>query len=143
MGKKVILVIVVIALGLGGFLLLKGNTQKSTAQPEGLPRAEESTQATTSATIATREIMVEGSEFKFNPSSISVKAGEQVRVVFKNIGSVPHDFVIPDLGIRTKVIGSGSTDTVEFTASKGGAYQFICSVPGHKEAGMIGKIVVE
>lgn len=143
MRKKAILVGVVIVLGLGGFLLLKSNTQKSTAKPESLPKAEEPTQATASATAATQEIMVEGSEFKFNPSSISVKTGESVKVVFKNTGSVSHDFSISDLGIKTQIIGAGLEDTVEFKASKSGTHQFTCSVPGHKEAGMIGKLIAE
>ncbi len=98
------------------------------------------------AMVAPREITVSGSEFSFSPSTLEVKAGEKVRLTFKNTGKWPHDWVIEELGIRTKKVASGQTDTIEFTApTKPGTleYKVICSVPGHAEAGMTGKLVVK
>ena len=48
-----------------------------------------------------------------------------------------------DLGISTKTIGSGQTETIEFVAPTSGTYTFICSVPGHATAGMVGDLIVE
>ncbi|HTV03015.1 MAG TPA: plastocyanin/azurin family copper-binding protein, partial [Luteitalea sp.] len=39
--------------------------------------------------------------------------------------------------------GGGETVEVEFTAPAAGKYQFICTFPGHFQAGMVGQLVVE
>jgi len=88
-----------------------------------------------------REIIVEGSNFKFAPTAITVKKGEKVKLVFKNSGGM-HDFVVDELDVRTKIIASGATDTVEFTASEVGTFEFYCSVGTHRAMGMVGKITV-
>ncbi len=89
-----------------------------------------------------KEFTVEGSEFKFSPDSITVNKGDRVKVTFKNVGSARHDFVIPELGVSTRVIPGGSTETVEFIAGKSGTFAFYCSVPGHRPAGMEGQISI-
>lgn len=90
-----------------------------------------------------KDITVTGTDFKFTPSSIELDAGENVKIVFKNNGSAPHDFQIEELGLATKVIGSGDTTTLEFTAPKTGTYTTYCSVAGHREAGMEGSLVIK
>jgi uncharacterized cupredoxin-like copper-binding protein len=37
---------------------------------------------------------------------------------------------------------NGQTNQLEFTPTAAGTYEFWCTVPGHKEAGMIGKLIV-
>jgi azurin len=39
--------------------------------------------------------------------------------------------------------GGGETVDVEFTAPAAGKYQFICTFPGHFQAGMVGQLIVE
>ena len=61
----------------------------------------------------------------------------------KNDSPVPHDVSIEGGGVdeRGKEVTDGGTSTV--TADlKPGAYTFYCSVPGHREAGMEGKLTV-
>lgn len=97
----------------------------------------------TSGIVATgelKEFTVEGSEFKYNPGSITVNKGDKVKINFKNTGSTSHNFVIKELGVSTKLIRAGSTDLVEFIADKSGTFTFYCSVPGHRSKGMEGKI---
>lgn len=91
----------------------------------------------------TKEITVAGSEFKFEPNIITVNKGEKVKITFKNIGNAPHNLVIPELSIKTKTIRKGEADTIEFTASVSKTYEFICSIPGHKERGMEGYLDVK
>jgi hypothetical protein len=45
----------------------------------------------------------------------------------------------PDLHVGAAANGSGA---IEFTPSQPGTFEFFCMVPGHKEAGMIGSLVV-
>lgn len=90
-----------------------------------------------------REITVVGNEFSFSPPNIVVKAGEQVRVMFKNEGKDIHNLVIQGLNKQTKTIGSDQVEVLEFTAPAAGIYDIICSVSNHRLKGMIGKLVVE
>ncbi|WP_300491737.1 azurin [Flavobacterium sp.] len=43
---------------------------------------------------------------------------------------------------HTRLLGGGESDTIEFTISEPGTYDFLCSFPGHS-ALMKGKLVVE
>ena len=44
----------------------------------------------------------------------------------------------------TKLLGSGESDTIEFTApAVSGDYEFLCSFPAHLFAGMLGVMTVE
>ena len=90
-----------------------------------------------------REIMVSGTEFSFNPASITVSAGEQLKITFRNDGNVIHNFKITELGVGTNTIASGKTDSIEFTVSASGTYTFFCSVPGHQVKGMEGTLTVQ
>lgn len=89
-----------------------------------------------------KEITVIGSEFKFEPNLITVNKGDEVKITFKNIGNAPHNLAIPELNIETKTIRKGETDIIEFTAPASKTYEFICSVPGHKERGMEGELEI-
>ena len=114
---------------------------------------------------ATKEITVEASDFAYKPASITVPAGEPVTITLNNIGKVEHDFVVEKISV-TNVEASdtgpaahhqgeheadydlhffaraGDTATLQFTALEPGTYEVFCSIQGHKEAGMIAKLVV-
>lgn len=95
------------------------------------------------AEAAVTKLTVVGSEFAYSPSSLSFKAGEQVQITFNNNGKYPHNLVIRETGVSTKIIESGATEVLNFTAPKAGSYSFYCSVAGHEEAGMKGGITVQ
>jgi plastocyanin len=78
-------------------------------------------------------------QLAFNTKQASAAAG-QLDVAFTNSSGVPHDVVIDGKG-RTKVIPKGNSDFKADFAP--GTYTFYCSVPGHREAGMQGKLVVK
>ncbi len=89
-----------------------------------------------------RVIEVNGSEFEFSPSTITLQKGERVRIIFRNVGSVPHNFVVDELGIRTPTIAPGRTAQVDFEVTKSGTFSFYCSVAGHREFGMEGNLTI-
>lgn len=90
-----------------------------------------------------REIIVEGDEYMFSPKAIALTAGETVKITFKNMGKLPHNFVITELGVTTATIAGGQTDSVTVTADKSGMYSFFCSVGNHRQLGMEGKVEVK
>jgi uncharacterized cupredoxin-like copper-binding protein len=111
------------------------------------------------------EITVVLTDFAYNPNSITVPIGKPVRLIIANEGVVEHDFVIEKVDVTTNVIeehGSeahhaqgdeagydfhvatkpGETSIVEITIHEAGTYEIFCSVPGHKDAGMVGELTV-
>ncbi|NOX63408.1 MAG: multicopper oxidase domain-containing protein [Chloroflexi bacterium] len=101
-------------------------------------------------------------EFTFQPDVLKVKAGEEVKITFKNTGSAPHSFVILNKGVlpddvvgaseeeghemlvmEMHEVAAGQSSTETFTApTEPGDYIFICAVPGHAQAGMVGTLTV-
>lgn len=90
-----------------------------------------------------KEIAIQGNDFNFTPSIITLNKGETVTFVFTNNGAYPHNLNIPDLNIQTKTIDPGQTDSVSFTPNTAGSFPFICTVPGHADKGMTGTITVQ
>jgi plastocyanin len=95
----------------------------------------------TGATV--KEIVVEGSEFSYNPSVINLTVGQTVRLTFKNVGTFPHNLTIGDLGVATKTVAPGASDVVEFTANETGTFAFYCTIGTHRAQGMEGEVVVK
>lgn len=79
-------------------------------------------------------------DFRFIPSEIRVKAGQQVNLQLTNRGAILHDLVVPTLRIHAEA-AAGQQMTVGFIAPRAGVYEFYCGVAGHREAGMTGRLV--
>ncbi len=92
---------------------------------------------------APKVVKVAAKEFAFEPKEVKVKAGQPVRLVLENKGVIEHDIVVEKLGVKTAAIQPGKTAELTFTPKAKGRYPIVCSVPGHKEAGMTGTLVVE
>lgn len=79
---------------------------------------------------------------KVNPTLVA-HDGETVQINLINGEGAEHDLVIDQYAVRTsRVIRKSASSTVSFTADKMGEFVYFCSVPGHREAGMEGKIHV-
>lgn len=90
-----------------------------------------------------RQIKVSGGDFSFTPSTLSVKSGEKVRIIFQNRGKFPHNLTIDKLGVATKTISPGQTDSLELTADQTGSFVMYCSVDAHRQKGMEGTVQVQ
>ena len=111
------------------------------------------------------ELLLEATDFAYSSPSITVPAGQAITLSMKNMGAVEHDFVIEKINV-TDVQASdsgpaahhqmgdapeydlhffaraGETETLQFTALEPGTYEIFCSIEGHREAGMIGELIV-
>lgn len=83
------------------------------------------------------------SEFKFEPGTLTVTAGQPAKVTLQNAGTVVHDFHIHELNVHSPKVQPGQATTFEFTPSRSGTFQIICEEPGHKESGMTGSLTVQ
>jgi len=92
-------------------------------------------------------INVSATEFEFKPNKFEGKVGEKITFKVTNKGTVEHNFVIlsPDGSQElTKLTTQpGETKSLEFTPSEAVTYQIDCNIAGHKEAGMVGELVVK
>ena len=86
-----------------------------------------------------------GTALAYNQKNASTRAGS-VTIDFQNNQAIEHDVAIqrgdsgPILG-QTDLVSNGSASTtVNLTP---GSYTFFCTVPGHREAGMVGPLTVK
>jgi len=111
----------------------------------------------------TRTITIEMNDrMRFVPNEVSVKRGETVRFVVANKGAVLHEMVLgttDDLARHAQLmkqfpgmeheaepnmahVKPAAKGDIVWQFTQPGEFQFACLVPGHYEAGMVGKVVV-
>jgi nitrite reductase (NO-forming) len=74
---------------------------------------------------------------------LRVAEGDVVQVTLINNDGVEHDVVFPDFDAGTdKVARKGASSVTVFRADKSGEFPYFCSLPGHRQAGMEGKLTV-
>ncbi|MDP9306744.1 MAG: PQQ-binding-like beta-propeller repeat protein [Actinomycetota bacterium] len=115
-----------------------GAKTQSTASPSA--GSGVSGNAGSSASAQGTAIQVKGGEFFFRLSTKSIAKPGKVTFAFSNIGHVAHDFKIN--GKMTPLIQPGQTASLAVTFTKAGSYPYLCTVPGHAEAGMKGVFTV-
>ncbi len=142
------------------------------------------------AAQAERTVKITLGDMYYKPASVQVKAGETVRFVLKNDGSLLHEFSLGDAAMHAEhqkkmlmmqqmgmlgkngiqpmdhlkmgqnmagmghgkmthndpnsvMIAPGKTAELTWTFSKATALEFACNLPGHYQAGMVGKLEVQ
>jgi plastocyanin len=92
----------------------------------------------------TVKLAADESELKFDLPELTSKPGK-VTIDFDNPSSIPHNVEIEDEG--GEVLGGTETITQSEESAAvelgPGTYTFFCSIPGHREAGMEGTLVVK
>jgi plastocyanin len=98
----------------------------------------------TAGSAATLDIEAAPSGLAYATETAEAKAGK-VTVNFTNPQPLTHDVAIEDSSGKTigqtELIAEGSDSTT--VDLKPGEYTFYCTVPGHREAGMEGKLTVK
>jgi len=110
----------------------------------------------------TRTIRVDMADtMRFTPPAITVKRGETVKLVATNKGQVLHELVLgtsDELKKHAELmkkfpgmehdephmahVKPGKSGAIVWQFTKAGEFQFACLIPGHFEAGMVGKVTV-
>jgi plastocyanin len=83
---------------------------------------------------------VESHDIFFQPTELEIPANQDVKILLPNLGASGHNFSIDALGISVDIAPGETAETT--INAKPGTYEFYCNVPGHKEAGMVGTLVV-
>ncbi|MGE0060479.1 MAG: plastocyanin/azurin family copper-binding protein [Xanthobacteraceae bacterium] len=104
----------------------------------------------------------DGKKMLFEPNSIAVRKGEQIRFVLDNAGAKDHEFVLATVtenkkhaemmkkhphmehdDPNAKQLAASLSGEVLWKFTKTGTFEFACLIPGHYEAGMRGSITVK
>jgi plastocyanin len=84
-------------------------------------------------------------EYKFDPSSISVAHGD-VTFFLVNAGTTQHDLAIRDSSnnrvATSELISAGDSMPFEVKNLESGSYTIFCTQPGHEASGMKGTLTV-
>lgn len=89
-----------------------------------------------------RVVEVTASAFRFEPDRITIQAGEDVAIRLTSTDTT-HDFVVEGEDGPVVAVDGGTPRTGGLRIERAGLYAFYCSVPGHRESGMEGTLVVE
>jgi plastocyanin len=91
-------------------------------------------------TADAREVEVEASNFEFDPDKITIDAQEEIALELQSQDN-PHDFAVEGLGLVADV-GAGDDSVQRLRIDQPGTYTFFCTLPGHRDGGMEGTLVV-
>jgi len=108
-------------------------------------------------------IMREGDgKMLFVPDRVEVRKGEQIRFILRNNGQIEHEFVLatteenlkhaeemkknPEMehdDPNARRVAPRKTSEIVWRFTKAGQFEFGCLIPGHREAGMTGTVIVK
>jgi FtsP/CotA-like multicopper oxidase with cupredoxin domain len=91
-------------------------------------------------TVASGPVALGLTEFALAPSSITVPKGGSIAVT--NNGTVVHNVAVVDTSVKVKDLAAGESATLDVSALDPGSYEIFCAVPGHKDSGMTGTLIV-
>lgn len=119
--------VAVAALFFAAILLITRNDDKGTAASP--------------AEAAIETITVNLGAMKIEPAELKIPtAGADLKIV--NVDTQAHALTIPGLGVATEDLQPGESVTVRIPKQSEGTFEMWCSVPGHKDAGMKGTVVI-
>ena len=98
----------------------------------------------------------------FVPARLEVRKGDQIKFVLRNNGELDHEFVLASTADNLKhaeemkkhpdmvheepngrQLAPNKTGEMVWKFTKAGEFEYACLIPGHREAGMTGTIVVK
>ncbi len=146
----------------------EGDDHDADATDMDMDMGEEGAEANSYLEAAPKDALylVEMTNFAFTPSVLEVNAGEVLEIAIQNIDPVLHDFTIDaiDADVHVSYLGGTGehahaeadaveadvhfaltepgTGVVHLNIHEPGEYIFYCTVPGHREAGMEGTLIV-
>jgi len=98
----------------------------------------------------------------FTPSRVEIRSDEQIKFVLRNSGELDHEFILATTEDNLRHASSMKNDSnmehddpnakwlapqktghLVWKFTKAGEFEYACLIPGHREAGMIGTVIVK
>ena len=131
MNKTITIIVIVLAVVIGGYFLLQGGGYQTAKEDVSTPEQQGDEE--------TLELSMVSGGFFFNPKNLTLTKDQPVSITMQNSGI--HTFTIDELNVNVPLRGSSAT--VKFTPTKSGTFEYYCAIPGHRESGMFGSLIVE
>ena len=136
---------VLLFLGMMTTVIVFGKESKAAGEKQKTTSAAQTTTSaatTTTAAPSAQTVKVDESEWKVVLPKTTLAPGKYTFDV-SNKGKFSHDLAIDGPGVsdKTSEISAGGSAKLSVTL-KSGTYDFYCSLPGHKAAGMDQKVTV-
>ncbi len=87
-------------------------------------------------------ITIETPGMSYDPDEVTINAGEDYEFTIDNTDGQIHTFTIDELDVNIEV-AAGESDSATLNVPDAGEYTFYCTVPGHRESGQEGALIVE
>lgn len=160
MKRHAVLLLLPLALGLPSTAALAGAGPPGHSHEDSFSAGEPGNPKKPARTVYVS--MREGDgKMMFVPNRVDVRKGEQIKFVLRNEGALDHEFVLatteenvkhaeamkknPDMehdDPNMKRLAPKQNNEVVWRFTKKGTFEFGCLIPGHRESGMIGTVVV-
>ena len=161
--RRMAIVMVVAGSCLGGAVWAHGDAHKAKPGAGAISAEEHAFGRQGDPNKVVRTVKIDMADtMRYAPSGIAVKRGETLRFEVKNSGKVMHEIVfgtLKDLKAHAELmrkhpgmehdepymahVAPGKTERLVWQFTKPGEFYYGCLVPGHFEAGMVGKVIVK
>lgn len=161
-GAKVKTGVAIVALGIGAAHAHTGKHETKAPKINYAKVEETAFGKAADPNRANRVVVHMSDDMRFSPSEIVVNKGDIVRFELKNKGKVVHEMV---LGTKSELeehaalmrkhpdmehdepnmvhVAPGKSGVMGWQFTRAGEFYFACLIPGHFEAGMVGKVIVK
>ena len=89
----------------------------------------------------TSSVQISLIDLSYQPCAVEIPADTPVTITLTNVGTAVGNFIVDELGVRSEEIEAGEATEVTVNATSG-TYAFYSDVPGQREAGRAGILVV-
>lgn len=161
--RRIALVVLVVTAVLSSPVQAHGDAKHQKKEAKAISTEEKDFGREGDPKKASRTVQIDMSDkMRFTPASLAIKQGDTVKFVVKNSGKVMHEMVIGSMkelkehaemmkkhpGMEHEEpymahVAPGKTETITWQFTKAGEFNFGCLIPGHFEAGMVGKLTVK
>ena len=87
-------------------------------------------------------VRIVATEFALQPSIVHVPVGRSVHLMFDNKGAIEHNVHAPGTSLQLQA-PAGQVAMGDFRFDTPGEYELVCALPGHDQAGMRAKLIVD
>lgn len=111
-------------------------------QDESAAAATPQADATPEVEQAEDTVSVDAFDIGFDPAELTIAADTDVTIAFENTGFLEHDLAIEGTDYITEILTNGGKEDLVVNLPAG-EYTYYCTVPGHRQSGMVGTLTVE
>ena len=161
--KHSVIAVLVAGVAFAGTAWSHSEAHKAKEKPRAISSEEHAFGRQGDPKKVTRTVSVDMADtMRYSPSEIAIKRGETIRFEVKNSGKTMHEIVfgtMKELKEHAELmrkhpgmehdepymahVAPGKSERIVWQFTKAGEFYYGCLIPGHFEAGMIGKVIVK